>query len=262
MKTRIISAAVAILIAVPIIYLGGNIFTLFAGLLGIIGYYEFLKARKVKRDIPFIMKLVGVFILTIIMMNINNKYFFLDDFAAIAIIVFLTPIVIYNKSKKYSIEDAIVLLGITLFLGLAFNKFISTRLDNLFYFIYLLLITIMTDTFAYFTGYFFGKHKMSPTVSPNKTWEGFLGGLILGTVSSSAFYYILINNQVNVFLLIVVSACLSIIGQIGDLLFSTIKRYYNIKDYGNLMPGHGGVLDRLDSILFVMLAYIYLSRFL
>ncbi len=262
MKTRIISAIVAILIAVPIIYLGGNIFTLMSALLGVIGYYEFLKTRKFKRDIPFAMKVIGIMIFIAIVMNINNRYFYIDDFIVIAILALLIPIIIYNKSKKYNIEDALVILAITLFLGLAFNKFISVRLDNLFYFVYLFLITIMTDTFAYFTGYFFGKHKMSPTVSPNKTWEGFIGGFILGTISSSVFYYALINSQINILVLISVSALLSIVGQIGDLLFSTIKRYYGIKDYGNLMPGHGGVLDRLDSILLVMLSFIYLSRFI
>ena len=132
---------------------------------------------------------------------------------------------------------------------------------DLYIFIYLLLITIMSDTFAYFVGRKFGKHKMCPSVSPNKTWEGFVGGLIISTIVSTLFYHFLVDEE-SILLLILITILLSIIGALGDLVFSSIKRHFGIKDYGNIMPGHGGVLDRLDSILFVILAFSYLSKFL
>ena len=135
-------------------------------------------------------------------------------------------------------------------------------MDNLYLFIYLIFITIFTDTFAYFTGYFIGRNKMCKSVSPNKTWEGFIGGLVMGTFISTVFYMSAFPSETSLMSVIVVTLILSVIGQLGDLLFSVIKRHYGIKDFGNIMPGHGGVLDRLDSILVVMIAFSYLARFL
>lgn len=261
MKTRIISAIIAILIAIPVIYFGGNLFVLMCSLLGVIGYYELLKARKEKRDIPFFIKAVGMILFAMTIMNTNNRFMFMDYLIPLITFVLIIPIVFYNKDKRYNIEDALAVIGMTLFLGLSFNKFISVRIDNLYYFLYIILVPIITDTFAYFTGVFFGKHKMSPTVSPNKTWEGFAGGLAFGTIISTVYYMLLIN-EANIIVVLLTSLLLSVAGQIGDLVFSSIKRYYGIKDYGNIMPGHGGVLDRLDSVLFVSLAFMFLSRFI
>ena len=118
----------------------------------------------------------------------------------------------------------------------------------------------MTDTFAYFGGSKFGKNKLLPSISPNKTVEGFAIGLTLGTLVSTLFYYFAIGNT-NVVLLIILTAVLSIVGQFGDLVFSAIKRHYKLKDFSNIMPGHGGILDRLDSIIFVLMVFIILIKY-
>ena len=96
---------------------------------------------------------------------------------------------------------------------------------------------------------------MAPITSPKKTWEGFVGGALVGTFVSVMFYKTMINPDVVMSNLIVITLFLTIIGQLGDLFFSAIKRYFDKKDFSNLIPGHGGVLDRLDSIIFVMLAF-------
>ena len=119
----------------------------------------------------------------------------------------------------------------------------------------------MTDTFAHSIGTLFGKHKINE-ISPKNSGEGCLGGAFFGTLISVLFYLIVINQDINIFLLVFITLFLSIIGQLGDLFFSQIKRQYGIKDFSNLMPGHGGVLDRLDSIIFVTLAFIYFINFL
>lgn len=121
--------------------------------------------------------------------------------------------------------------------------------------VYLLLVTIFTDTYAYFTGKLIGKNKLLEVISPNKTWEGSIGGTLVGTIIGVLFYQTVINPEVSLIPLIVITFLLSVIGQLGDLFFSAIKRYYNKKDFSNIMPGHGGILDRLDSIIFVMLAF-------
>lgn len=260
MKKRIISAIIAILICTPVVLLGGNVFYIGLALLGIIGFYEIIKVRK--KDLPATMKVIGLILFVYLMAESWFNYLSVNTIDIIILIILLTliPIVFYNKSKKYSVEDAFYLLSSIIFLGVGFNSFGLIRFEGLYLFVYLIMITILTDTFAYFTGYFLGKHKMSPTVSPNKTWEGFIGGSVIGTLVPTVFYMLMFGG--NVFVVILVTLLLSLIGQLGDLVFSAIKRHFNIKDYGNIMPGHGGVLDRLDSILFVALAFTYLARFL
>ena len=115
---------------------------------------------------------------------------------------------------------------------------------------------MVTDIFAMLTGNYLGKHKMCPKLSPKKTWEGSLGGLIGGSVVGLIFYTIFINNLT--IKVIVITIVLSIVGQMGDLVMSKIKRENEIKDFSNLIPGHGGILDRIDSIIFVFLAYMFL----
>ena len=122
-------------------------------------------------------------------------------------------------------------------------------------FLYLILIATITDTFAYVVGTLIGKHKLIPEVSPKKSIEGSIGGSIVGTAVATIFYYNLVSSNINIFVLIAITFVLTIIGQLGDLFFSKIKRENGIKDFSNIMPGHGGVLDRLDSIAFISLGY-------
>ena len=134
------------------------------------------------------------------------------------------------------------------------------RSMSLYLFIYLFLITIITDTFAYIGGSKFGKNKLAPMISPNKSVEGFVIGLVFGSLIASLFYYFVIGN-INYVLLFLLTMILSIVGQFGDLVFSAIKRHFKVKDFSNIMPGHGGILDRLDSIIFVLITFIILIRY-
>ena len=128
--------------------------------------------------------------------------------------------------------------------------------------VFLFLITIITDSYAYFTGRLIGKNKLLEEISPNKTWEGTLGGSIVGTFVCTVYYFNVINTSVPLVALIGIIFFLTLVGQFGDLFFSAIKRTYKIKDFSNIMPGHGGVLDRLDSIIFVMLAFSFFLNIL
>lgn len=116
---------------------------------------------------------------------------------------------------------------------------------------YIFLLACLTDTFAYIGGTLIGRHKLTE-ISPKKTWEGSIVGAIMGSIFS-IMYYITVINNLPLIPIVVMSILLSIISQIGDLVFSDIKRYFNIKDYSNIIPGHGGLLDRFDSIIFVSL---------
>lgn len=113
------------------------------------------------------------------------------------------------------------------------------------------------DTFAYLVGRTFGKHKLAPRISPNKTWEGFFGGVIATLVAGFVMHYYLDFMPLVGWLGLAIIVL--IFGTTGDLFESAIKRSFNLKDSGNFMPGHGGILDRIDSLLFVLpLAYFYL----
>ena len=122
----------------------------------------------------------------------------------------------------------------------------------------------VTDSLAYFTGVFFGKHKLCPEISPKKTIEGAVGGL-LGTavvfVAMGYFYNAFSNADFNLIKLFIAGLITAAISQTGDLAASVIKREYKIKDYGNLLPGHGGILDRCDSLIFVAPVIYFIFNF-
>lgn len=130
-------------------------------------------------------------------------------------------------------------------------SFLSLILISYKWFLYLFFITIASDSFAYFIGNLYGKRFLFPSVSPKKTWEGFLGAIVATTLLTFLFYSSSLNSYQAVIFLVVFTIINSIIAQIGDLIASKFKRDYKIKDFNNLFPGHGGLLDRFDSILFL-----------
>jgi len=259
MKERIRTAFIALLIVVPLVLLGGMYFNVLVIILGLIGMHELLKPKK---DIPNMMKYIS-YVLFIMMLiygyTFTGKIYIMNyTFILITFMIMFLSLLYYHDNKKYNINDVFYLIGTIVFLSAAFNLFTVIRAKGLMLTIYLFLITTMTDTFAYIVGMKKGKKKLLPSVSPNKSVEGFVAGLLFGTVIASLFYILCIGDM-NIFLVVIMTSFLSVIGQCGDLVFSQIKRYFNIKDYSNLMPGHGGVLDRLDSIIFVLFGYIIIS---
>lgn len=118
----------------------------------------------------------------------------------------------------------------------------------------LFVIAWAPDSLAYTIGSFFGKHKLFPEISPNKTVEGFVGGILGGILGTVIYGIILTANDYKINWLVIVSLGVigAVAGSLGDLFFSYLKRHFKIKDFGNLLPGHGGVLDRFDSVLFVL----------
>lgn len=266
MKTRIISAIVMCAIVIPIIFIGGLPFKILGVILAVASMYEILKAREKKSKIPFAIRLISyVLIAAFVYLGTDVysvKYELIYKILIAVFLLYFIPVVFIDNTKKYSVTDSLYVLGSTIFLGVAYNSFILISNNAIEYVIYLLLITVITDTFAYFTGYFIGSHKLCEKISPNKTIEGAVGGTIVGTIIPSLFYLYIINQNKNILLVIGITFILSVIGQIGDLFFSSVKRHYNIKDFSNLIPGHGGILDRLDSIIFVVITFILFMNIL
>jgi phosphatidate cytidylyltransferase len=263
MKERVISAIVALIIVIPLILIGGIAYYIGVSIIALIGYYEFLKVRENEKKItPYVKAISALAYLLIVISPLTTNINFLIDYRLIILDLFVCflPLIILDK-KDYDAEDALVLVSATLFLGIAFSYLITIRKMDVLYLIYVVLVTIMSDTFAHFFGTKIGKHKLCPAVSPNKTVEGMIGGVFFGTFLGTVFFKTFIDVSANLFMVIVISLALSLVAEFGDLVFSAIKRKYGVKDYGNIMPGHGGVLDRLDSILFAILAFSYLVSF-
>ena len=260
MKTRILSAVLMIAVFAPVLIVGGIPFAVVMGVLGMCGFYELMRVRESKKKFPLVLKVIAFFlVLAFSMYNINSiEFAYKFDYRVVAFLIFLftSPMVFINNTKKYNLNDALFLIGSILFVGLSFNLIVITRNYDIRYVIYLLLITTITDTFALVTGMLIGTHKLCPDISPKKTIEGLVGGVLMGTFVATSFYYTVISSNVSLVFLILITASLCLVGQLGDLVFSSIKRYYGVKDFSNLIPGHGGILDRLDSLIFVTLAFI------
>lgn len=262
MKQRVISAVVALIIVIPLIILGGIPYYIGLGVLSIIGYYEIITVYEHEKKLPLPVKIVTLITyLCMIISSINSPEFSVDYRLIILDIFACTlPLIVYEKDK-FNCNDALFLLAITLFLGISFNFTIVIRNISLNYLLYVLLVTTMSDTFAHFFGTMIGKKKLCPKISPNKTVEGLIGGVAFGTFIGSVFFLTFIDPASNILLVAVVTLILSLVAEFGDLVFSAIKRKYGVKDYGNIMPGHGGVLDRLDSLIYAILAFSYLVYF-
>ena len=260
MLKRVLSAIMIVLIFVPLLMIGEFPFAIFMAILGMMSAYELLKIKDKDGNIPILMKiLVYIAVCFMVLYNSSSVTFnYTIDYKIMSILVFMfiIPIVLINDNKRYSVGTALYLLSATLFLGFSFNLMVIFRNYDLNYLIYLLLIAVITDVFAYTSGKLIGRNKMTPKISPNKTWEGAIVGTFMGVFVASSFYHVFINHNYSLVILILITIGLSIVGQIGDLVFSMIKRHYKEKDFSSLIPGHGGVLDRFDSIIFIALAFI------
>lgn len=263
MKKRVISALVMMLIGIPAIIFGGIYIKLLISLVGLFCFKEILDIKGVNNYPKFLIvtSLVALFILIYSKngMFVNFVGLGYDVIAFLFMLLFI-PVVMFYKSKKYLPSDAFKLSGFIFYIGIILNIILTICLYRKVYFIYLLVISISTDVFAYLVGSLIGKHKIS-LISPNKSLEGFIGGLLLGTILGSIFYVNFIHNS-SICLVVLFSFILSFACIIGDLFYSAIKRENSIKDFSNLIPGHGGMLDRIDSLTFVVAVYTIIARFI
>ncbi|WP_311526187.1 phosphatidate cytidylyltransferase [uncultured Parvimonas sp.] len=181
--------------------------------------------------------------------SISNENLVLTFFAS----YFLIISIYYLFFNKMSIESLGRLLFSFIYISVPMGVFLKLGYTNLLWIVF--LISWGTDTFAYLFGIIFGKHKLCPSISPKKTIEGALGGIFGSLILLNLFNYFVLKN--NIVFVTLSGIILSIVAQIGDLFASKIKREMGIKDFSNIIKGHGGFLDRFDSIIFVTpLVYI------
>lgn len=260
MKKRIISAVIAIAIAIPFIWRGGKLYAFAIGVISLLAFKEVYDLKKSHEPLPLIASIIAMvaMLLTVYTNFDGSELVYGPTYARLIFTVLglLIPTLFY-KNDKYTTRDALYMAGWAIFLGLAFNSFILVRENGIELFLYLVSIPMITDTAAMMIGNKIGKHKMCPKISPHKSWEGAVAGLVFGTAIPSLLYWLLMNKFE--FTIIIATMILSAMGQVGDLIFSKVKRENGIKDYSNLMPGHGGCLDRLDSTIAIFMTYVFLT---
>ncbi|MFO7969152.1 MAG: phosphatidate cytidylyltransferase [Bacillota bacterium] len=256
MKKRIITAFFLIIVLGSIIILGeGEYSFLFSGtcvLLATGGAYEFaIRLNRYNKEVFWYHYLPVLFTFLFALGSIvffNNSFF---EFVFIFIFFLLIGyLLLYILLKNFTKDNLGVAFLTIFYTSIGFIALAYLRQISLTVILYLLIITIMTDTFAYFLGIKFGKHKLAPEISPKKSVEGAISGLLFGAISGVLFAYFLEVFTYNLFVLIIISILISIISQSGDLIASKFKREVGLKDYSNIFPGHGGVLDRFDSTMF------------
>ena len=290
MKTRIITGALLFLFVTPFIIFGTYSMAVFVLLLMTLGMIEFLNVKKNANlnKYPIYMYVLTIIFAFLIIFDIplftgsfNYQTGVLDAYIVNPLWIVLSAVVILSCSefdKRYTIIDSIYAFTTMLYLSLGLKGMLYLRsvggVENINHgtmvIVYVLLVTCLTDIFAYFGGMTCYKllgadkvHKLNERISPKKTIEGTIIGTLFGTGLGFLFAMLALKNvdlgiaHWSIYLLM--SFVLSICGQIGDLVLSAVKRHFAIKDYSNLLPGHGGVLDRIDSLLLnSMIAAIFL----
>ena len=178
----------------------------------------------------------------------------MDNFSLFYLTVLLLLGAAVVSKNMYTIDEAGFPVLVSLYVGMGFREFVSARTESLIILFFGLLIVWATDIGAYMVGRQYGKNKLWPEISPNKTVEGALGGIVSAVVVA-AIYVLIFQSQQDfghsLPLVLIFTIIFSIVGQFGDLVESAIKRHFGVKDSGNILPGHGGILDRFDSMLFV-----------
>ncbi len=257
MLKRIISGIIGLPFLLVIVIVGGTPLFIALLLISLVALREFYNACNGK-FIP--MKTVGYMGAVIILILMN----FMFDFFYILVLLFMS-VIILNIIKlidhKYNFVDISITLYSLIYVPFLLGHILLITKQANDIVIWLIFIAAWgTDTLAYFSGYLFGKRKLCPSISPKKTVEGAIGGTLGSMVISLIFGYFFLKDHL--FAVALIGFLGSIAAQVGDLSASSIKRYMGIKDFGNIMPGHGGVLDRFDSILFVAPMVYYILIFL
>lgn len=251
---RFISAVVLLAVAAVALVTGGMFLLVLSVAVALGGTYEFLKVDNMQKSVPGCISYVSV-IGFYLMLYLETGNFWM--FGIVISILLLLAAYVFTY-PEYHIKNIGICLFAILYVGVLTSYIYQTRC--LLYgnwFVWLILIGASgSDTFAYLTGMLIGKHHFSE-LSPKKTVEGCVGGVV-GAALLAVIYSFFIPGQavslfhINIHVLFAgIGAFCSVVSQIGDLAASAVKRNYNIKDYSDLIPGHGGILDRFDSILFV-----------
>ena len=259
-KTRLISGIILMAIAIAVLVYGSYPLFWTIVLLSLIGLFELYRVVGMEKTAPAAAGYISSVVMDVLILD--NGYEYLVMWLLFTLMVMMACYVI--AWPKYRAEQMTMLvfglLYVTVMLSFVFKlRFVAGGII----FVWLIFIGAWgSDTCAYCVGKLFGKHKLPSSLSPNKTIEGCVGGIVGAALIGFLFALCLLSDKNAWWQFALIGGVCSVVSQIGDLTASAIKRNHDIKDYGKLIPGHGGILDRFDSIIFIAPAVYYLVIFL
>ena len=253
MKTRVLRGIVLAIIMISSSFCGGWYLYLLCAGVSLIGMYELYRVIDIQKSALACMGYLSAIFYYICVLTGYEKY---DIFVFVIALMAIMSVYVFTFPKDKIEEVTLTFLGL-FYVAVMLSYIYKVRfLEDGIYIVWLIFIASWgNDTFAYFTGVLLGKHKMAPVLSPKKSIEGAIGGIAGATILGIIFGYI-VNGYMSetvshpVFIFAAASFVGAILAIIGDLTASAIKRNHNVKDYGKLIPGHGGILDRYDSVIF------------
>ncbi len=254
-KTRLITTVVGVPILLGILYLGGYYWLGLVVVLAVAALLEYM-GMMIRQGFKPILIPTGLLTL-ILLFRVQLDQYWIGLLLAGWLLLVLSMIFNY---PRYNFGD----LGLSFFGAfycgflLSYALIIPDLEGKYLNLLLALVLTWATDTGGYLVGVHWGRHKLAPQLSPGKTREGAAGAVLLTIITAVGFKYIFGMDYLNLFYTILLSICVSAAAQTGDLLESALKRYFGLKDSGSIIPGHGGVLDRFDSLLLVLPVIYYL----
>lgn len=277
MRTRILTALVALCVLIPVLLLSHTwLFPVMVAVCCLIALWEIFKCIGVQKNLWITVPLYLSAVFVIMTFRLFRQLFDyrMESFVVrvavpcmMLVILYLFAVLVFSRGKIL-VESVAVAGFMSLYIIAAFMALLFLRDSQSGAYTYLLIFigAWVTDSFAYFTGILFGKHKLIPEISPKKTIEGSIGGTLFCGGAFMLYgvaiaHFVESASRMNLALLFVYGIVVSVVSQVGDLSLSAVKRHYGIKDFGKIFPGHGGILDRFDSILAVSLVLFVLNEF-
>lgn len=256
-KTRVLTAVIGIPVFLGILYLGGLYWKLLFALMAILAFLEFTRMMS---NIQLRPLLIPGLLLLLLLLFAPDSYLYPGIFAILILTVFVSIL----QYPDLTIKDTAISLFGAAYIGflLSYAIKIADLHQSFLIIILALILTWGSDTGAYFAGKLWGKHKMTPILSPNKTWEGAVGGLVVSAITALIFFLVIDIDGVGPAYALLLGIGASILAQLGDFFISGIKRFFQVKDSGKIIPGHGGVLDRFDSFLLLVPLIYYFAIYI
>lgn len=263
-QIRLITALVLVLIVLPLVYLPMQLFggVILIGIL--IAMLEFLDVGKERF---YLQARYFIIPISLIIIQYITNYFFQSIFLILLCLAFIGLCIWSVVDQKMEIPAFLYVLFVTLYAGVTYEALHFIQEKSAHYLLFLFLAVFLTDTGAYFIGRRFGKHKLAVYLSPKKTIEGAVGGLVIGSLSAIGFVFLIgfipgLSLGIKPTLLLVLSAIgLSICSEFGDLFASKVKRFVGKKDFGFIFPGHGGIIDRVDGLVLASILFYIILHF-
>lgn len=262
-KTRLLSGIVLVIAAFALLIAGGDFLLCSLLIISMIGMFELYRVFHIEKSI---LGITGY--LAAIIFYVNLRCPFIPDsmIFVMGILVIFMFVYVFTY-PKYKTEQILAAFFAVFYVAVMLSGIYQLRmLDRGVYLVWLIFLCSWgCDTCAYCVGMLIGKHKMSPKLSPKKSIEGAIGG-VLGSILLTAIYTWIFRDNMAMdyrmrLVLVGISGVAALISMVGDLAASAIKRNYNMKDYGNLIPGHGGILDRFDSVIFTSPIIYYMVAY-